>query len=93
MFFFNKEDVYIGYSMEELSKVRRILEHNGIKYSYNVINRSGQWLAQGTMRGNFGNVGLNSQFEKQYVVFVKKKDSEDSVYWINSVLLPLEKYS
>ena len=26
MFFFNKEDVYIGYSMEELAKVREILK-------------------------------------------------------------------
>lgn len=29
MFFFNKEDVYIGFSMEELSKVRAILEREG----------------------------------------------------------------
>lgn len=88
MFFFNKEDIYIGYSMEELSKVRGILESKGIKYTYKVINHSGQWLGQGTTRGNFGSIGMNSNYEKQFVVSVKKKDSKNAKYWANSVLHP-----
>ena len=31
MLFFNKVDVYIGYSMEELAKVRGILKREDIK--------------------------------------------------------------
>ena len=50
MFFFNKEDIYIGFSMEELSKVREILESKNINYTYKVINHSGQWMGRGTMR-------------------------------------------
>lgn len=88
MFFFNKEEIYIGYSMEELSKVRGILESKGIKYTYKVINRSSQWLGQGTTRGNFGSAGMNSNYEIQYVVSVKKKDSKDAKYWVNTVLHP-----
>jgi hypothetical protein len=53
MFFFNKEDVYIGYSLEELFKVRAILEKEGIKYTYKVVNHSG-WG-----RGRSGSFGLN----------------------------------
>ena len=79
MFFFNKEDVYIGYSMEELSKVREILGIKGIKYTYKVI---------GTTRGNFGSFGMNKNYETQYVVSVKKKDSENAKYFIHSVLHP-----
>ncbi|WML46143.1 hypothetical protein [Neobacillus sp. PS3-40] len=88
MFFFNKEEIHIGYSMEELSRVRGILESKGIKYIYKVINRSSQWLGQGTTRGNFGSTGMNSNYETQYVVSVKKKDSENAKYWVNTVLHP-----
>jgi hypothetical protein len=88
MFFFQKEEVYIGYSMEELSRVRGILKSKGIKYTYKVINQSGQWMGQGTIRGNFGSAGMNSNYENQYVVFVKRKDSEIAKYWIYTVLRP-----
>lgn len=88
MFFFNKEEIHIGYSMEEFSKVRGILKSKGIKYACKVIDRSGQWLGRGTTRGNFGNIGMNSNFEKQYVVSVKRKDSENAKYWVNGVLHP-----
>ncbi|MFD1781733.1 hypothetical protein ACFSFW_24100 [Fredinandcohnia salidurans] len=86
MFFFNKEDVYIGFSMEELSKVRAILEREGIKSSYKTIDPSGKWLGPGTSRGNFGSFGINKNFEKQYVVSVRKKDAGNAKYFINSVL-------
>ena len=43
MLFFNKVDVYIGYSMEELAKVRAILKREGIKYTYKVNDSSGKW--------------------------------------------------
>lgn len=29
---------------------------------------------------------MNSNYEKQYVISVKKKDSENAMYWVNSVL-------
>lgn len=88
MFFFNKEDVYSGYSMEELAKVRAILKREGIKYTYKVIDPSGQWVGPGTSRGNFGSIGMNKNYEKQYVVSVKKKDAENAKYFVHKVLHP-----
>ncbi|MDP4085534.1 MAG: hypothetical protein Q8934_13100 [Bacillota bacterium] len=88
MLFFGREDIYIGYSINEFSKVRGILESKGIKYTYKVINQSEQWLGQGTLRGNFGSIGMNKSYEKQYVISVKKKDSENAIFWVNSVLHP-----
>ncbi|WP_097027167.1 hypothetical protein [Clostridium peptidivorans] len=82
MFLFNKEDVYIGYSLEELSKVRGILEKEGIKYICKVINHSG------TTRGKFRSLGINMRYEKQYIVSVKKNDYEKAKYLVNSVLHP-----
>jgi hypothetical protein len=86
MFLFNKESVYIGYSIEELSKVRDTLEKEGIKHSYKVVNRSGQWLGRGTRRGEFGSFGMNMNYEKQYAVYVHRKDFEKAKYLVNSVL-------
>jgi hypothetical protein len=86
MFFFNKEDIYIGFSTEELSKVREILESKGIEYTYKVINHSGQWMGRGTMRQTVGSVGINGNYENQYVVSVRKKDAETAKYWVQSVL-------
>ena len=86
MLLFNKEDVYIGYSMEELSKVRETLENEGIKYSYKVVNHSGQWSGRGTKRGDFGSYGINMDYEKQYVVSVNRKDFEKAEYLANRAL-------
>lgn len=86
MFFFNKEEVYMGYSMGEFSKVRTILESEGIKYVFKVINPSGKWLGTDTSRGNFGNSGLNKNYERQYVVAVKKKDVENAKFLIHRFL-------
>jgi hypothetical protein len=86
MFFFNKEEVYIGYSMDEFSKVRGILKSKGIKYTYKVIGRATQWRGNGSTRGNFGSIGVNKNYEQQYVVFVKKKDAENVKYLIQSIL-------
>lgn len=86
MFFFKKEEVYIGYSIEEFSKVRGVLKSKGIKYTYKVIDHSTQWRGSGTTRGNFGSIGMNKNYEKQYVVSVKKKDAENAKYYINSIL-------
>ncbi|KGK84825.1 hypothetical protein [Clostridium sp. HMP27] len=82
MFLFNKEDVYIGYSLEELSKVREILEKEGIKYIYKVINHSD------TSKSILGSFGTKMDYEKQYIVSVKKNDYEKAKYLTNSVLHP-----
>lgn len=88
MLLVNKKDVYIGYSMEEVSKVREILENECIKYSYKVVNHSGQWLERGTTRGNFGSLGMNMKYEKEHIVSVKKNDYEKAIDIINKVLHP-----
>ena len=75
MAFFKKE-VFVTFSLEELSKVRDILSMEGIKYSYKVKsgNRS---------RNNFGSFGTNSDYERQYVILVNKSDVEQAEYLIH----------
>jgi len=86
MFVFNKESVYVGYSLDELLKVRKALEQEGIKYSYKVKNHSGQWMARGTRRGRFGSFGMNMNYERQYAVYVHRKDFEEAKYLVNKAL-------
>lgn len=86
MFLFNSAEVYIGYSLEELAKVREILSMNGIKYKYKIVNHSGQWNGRGTIRGSYGSAGQNKNFERQYYVYVKKNDYENGKYLVNKAL-------
>lgn len=82
MFFFNKEEVYIGYSLEEFSKIREILSCHSIKYTYRVINHTGH------SRGVNGMFGVDRKFDIQYMVSVKSKDYNSAKYFANQVLHP-----
>ena len=88
MLLFDREDIYIGYSLRELSNIREILEKEYIKYKYKVVDLSGQCVGNGTSRGVFGGSGMNIDYEKQYVVSVKKNDSEKAKYLVNKILHP-----
>ncbi len=83
---FFREDVYIGYSLAELAKVRQALVNEGIKYSYKVLDHSGQWMGRGTIRGNHGSMGMNMDYSKQYTVSVKRKDFEQASYIVHRAL-------
>lgn len=84
MISFNKSDVYIGYSLNEMNRVRDILDREKIKYDYKVINHSGQWIpGRGTARANFGSAGVDPAYERQYKIFVNKKDYERAKYLIH----------
>lgn len=83
---FFREEVYIGYSLGDLAKVRQALVNEGIKYSYKVVDHSGQWAGRGTIRSNFGSAGLNMDYSRQYSVSVKRKDFEAASYIVNKAL-------
>ena len=74
MFLLNSESVYIGYSIEELERIKNLLTQEGIAYRCKVLSHSAQWGTIGTKRGTFGSAGLNQGYEKQYELLVKSKD-------------------
>lgn len=81
---FFKQEVYIGYSIADIVKIRAILGQEGIKYTYHVQSQ----LDRGGTRGNRGSFGVNMSYEKQYIVSVKRKDYEKARYLVNKVLHP-----
>lgn len=86
MFFFLKEEIYVGFSMKELAKVRNILDQENVKYTIKVTDSFGQSVGPGTVRGNVGSFGVDSNYEKQYSVLVKKKDAEHAKYLVHRAL-------
>jgi len=78
--FFNSEEVYIGYSLDELLKVRDCLAMENIKYKYKVVSHSSH------SRGKFGSLGLNPNYEKQYYVYVKSNDYNRAKYLVDKNL-------
>lgn len=83
MFLFNKEDVYIGYSIDEVSKILNILNENNIKYTHKVVK-----YLKSSERFSLERVGMNMDYETQYTISVKQTDYEQAKYLVNKVLHP-----
>jgi|GEM_PF-380747 len=81
IFFFNKQDVYIGYSIEEVAKVINIFKENDIKYAYKLTKH----LSDSDMI-SFERVGMNMDYDAQYTISVKERDYEEAKYLVNKVL-------
>lgn len=81
MFLFNKKEVYMGYSIEEVSKVINILTENNIEYEKKLIN-----LLRSDEKFTLRRVGVNMDYTTQYIVYVKKCDYEKAEYIINKFL-------
>lgn len=83
MFLFDKEDVYIGYSLDEVSRIINTLSENNIKYTHKVVK-----YLSGDERFSFKRVGINMDYETQYTISVKKKDYDEAKYLVNKTLHP-----
>ena len=78
------ESVYIGYDLKEFNKVREALENSGVEYNYKVRNHQNQFLmpGEGTIRGNFGSLGMDLEKAYEYEIKVFPEDVEKSNYII-----------
>lgn len=65
--FWNRNEVYTGFSMKRFGEVRNILSANGIKYTYKVVNRNSN-------RSRTGTLGEKSQMAYEYYIYVHKND-------------------
>ena len=81
IFLFNKEDVYIGYSIEEVSKIICILKENNIEYKHEVVK-----LLSNDEKYSLKGFGVNMDYETQYTISVKESDSKKAKYLVNKVL-------
>lgn len=84
MFLFNREEVYIGFSMKDAQIVMDILKENGIQYQYKVINLSQKWTERGIPRNTSGNIGTNRESHIEHIVYVKKENLEEADFLIRT---------
>jgi hypothetical protein len=79
MWFWNRAEVYLGWSLEEFSKMKSLLVDNYIKYDYKVVDNSSYGVSNRRASG-MGTFGENSKFRVQYYLYVYKKDYERAQY-------------
>ena len=78
MFLLNKEDVYIGYSIEDVSNIVGILKKNNIKYKHKIVK-----LLRNDERFSLRRVNVDMNYETQYTISVKQSDYKKSKYLID----------
>lgn len=76
--FFNRKEVFIGYSIERFTAIRQILELNHIGYTYKVTNRNSSSIF-GSSRGHAGSFGEKAEYAYLYYIYVHKNDYEKAV--------------
>ncbi len=81
MFLFNRQEVYTGFEIDQLSNIREILATNKIKYKYRVVNLN-------VNRNTRGLPGFthNRKYDRQYYIYVQKKDYEQAKYLVNKAI-------
>lgn len=75
MWFWNRREIYIGYSMKDFSNLRDTLISAGIRYDYKTFNQN-----TSSNRIRFGGFGLNPLYELQYYLYVHRKDFDRVQY-------------
>ena len=78
MFLLNKEDVYIGYSIEDVSNILDILKKNNIKHKHKIVK-----LLRNDERFSIKRVNVNMNYETQYTISVKQSDYKKAKYLID----------
>lgn len=67
MLFWNKVEIYNGFSFKEFSELRNSLAVAGIRYDYKLVSLSSN-------RVRAGNFGENPDYTTQYYLYVHQKD-------------------
>jgi len=82
MWFWNRKEIYHGFSMKEFGDIRDKLSLGKFKYDYKVVdmNSSGVFSSN---RARYGSFGLNNNFVKEYYLYVHKNSYDNAIYLIH----------
>lgn len=84
IFFWNKQEVYVGNSMRRFSEIREILAQRKIEYTYNLVNHESARIA-GSDRSVRSSIGENVANSTVYYVYVHRKDYDRAIGYIHQV--------
>lgn len=72
MMFWNRVELYNGYSLKEFSELKSSLANAGIRYDYKMINNR--------HRAVLGSFGQASKFSVHYYLYVHQKDYDNAMF-------------
>lgn len=73
MLFWNRVEIYNGYSLKEFSELRNSLAAANIRYDYKLVDRNKPGdLA--IVRAGYGSLGQKQKIVTQYYLYVHQKD-------------------
>jgi len=70
--FWNKVEIYCGFSFKEFSELRNSLAAEGIRYDYKMVNLN--------TRARISSLGEKPQFDTQYYLYVHQKDYYNAMH-------------
>ncbi len=76
MWFWNRIEVYNGYSIKEFNELRDVLLARGITHSYRLVKRSS--------KGRTGFLGQNPELNTRYYLYVHKKDYDNAMFHLHN---------
>lgn len=77
LFFWNKAELFIGYSINEFNTTRDLLFEAKIESTYKITNHEGS-RSVGTTRSRSGNNGINLDYVNLYTIYVHKDRLEEA---------------
>ena len=84
LFFWNKEELYCGSSVERYQALCSLLAHNGIYYSAKAV--SGKYNFGSAMaRGRQEVFGQQTSHTTVYYIYVHKKDAGEASFLMNAM--------
>lgn len=82
--FWNRKEIYMGYSMSIFNDIRDILDQNDIKYKYKVFNNTSS-MTRGSNRNVRVNIGKDGEQNYMYYIYVHNKDYDHASALIRQV--------
>ncbi len=76
MWFWNKIEVYCGFSLTEFCELRDILASKGIPYSCRLVNMNSR---------RFGTLGQKPGLDTQYYLYIHKKDYDNAIHYLHTL--------
>lgn len=73
MMFWNRVEIYCGFSLKEFSELRNTLAVAGIRYDYRIVNLNKN-------RGKYGSAGMNNDMSSLYYLYVHQKDYDNAMH-------------
>lgn len=72
MLFWNRVEIYCGFSLKEFSELRDVLAAKGVKYDFKIIHANGRDFRTGFLP--------NPKESIQYYLYVHHKDYDQAMY-------------